>query len=204
MNNIILIEPQYLPPISFFKMIKNAEGLQFELHEHYVKSSYRNRCYLPGPNGVLLLSIPLHSGKVQQHTAMKNVKICYTDDWQKEHWKSISFLYRSAPYFEYYEDDFKEIFDTKFEKLADLNIELLKLMLKKLNFTIPITFTNEYLPKYENLRDERNKLKPNVPLKNITDLPIYQQVFEDKIGFKPNMSMLDLLFSEGNNAFDLL
>jgi hypothetical protein len=204
MNNIILVEPQYLPPISFFKMIKNAQGLHLEMHEHYLKSSYRNRCYVPGPNGILLLSIPLASGKFQQHIAMKDVEICYTDNWQKEHWKSISFMYRSSPYFEYYEDDFKILFETKYQKLADFNIELLQLILKKLNMNFSVTFTTEYLKHYENVVDCRNKLRPNLPIANPDDFPVYHQIFEDKIGFKPNMSIIDLLFSEGNNAFDLL
>ncbi|MEY4875728.1 MAG: hypothetical protein RL708_877, partial [Bacteroidota bacterium] len=160
MNNIILIEPQYLPPIAFFKMIKNCKGLQVEQYEHYVKSTYRNRCYIPGPNGVILLSIPLEKGKYQQHTATKDVRISYENNWQKEHWKSIMFSYRSSPYFEYYEDSFKSIFSTKYDKLIDLNMDLLKLILKHLQLNIEINFTNCYEKNNATMDDKRNFLKP--------------------------------------------
>ena len=136
MNNIILIEPQYLPPISFFKMIKNYKGLQIELFEHYVKSTYRNRCYIPGSNGVIMLSIPLEKGKFQPHTPMKDVRICQDSNWRRENWKSIQFLYRGSPYFEYYEFEFKEIYDQNFTHLAELNVAFLKLIFKLLQMNI--------------------------------------------------------------------
>jgi hypothetical protein len=204
MNNIILIEPQYLPPISFFKMIKNGKGLQIEMHEHYVKSTYRNRCYIPGPNGVMLLTVPLESGKYQPHIAMNEVLISKDSNWQKAHWKSIMFLYRSSPYFEYYEADFKSIFDANYTNLAQLNIAFLKLILKLLQLQIDISFTTEYKKNVDGIIDSRNVLKPNLVEKVDGNMPKYYQVFEDKIGFKPNMSIIDLLFSEGNNALSLL
>lgn len=204
MNNIILVEPQYLPPISFFKMIKNYKGLQFELHEHYVKSTYRNRCYLPGANGVIMLSIPLENGKFQPHTQMKDVRICKNSNWQKEHWKSIQFLYRSSPFFEYYEEDFKSIYQKDFVYLAEMNLEFLKLILKLLQLNIEINFTTEYQKNVTDFIDRRNILKPNSESFTSNELPKYYQIFEDRIGFKYNMSIIDLLFLEGNNALMLL
>ena len=204
MNNIILIEPQYLPPISFFKMIKNCKGLQIEMHEHYVKSTFRNRCYIPGSNGVIMLSIPLEKGKFQPNTPMKDVKICQDSNWKKEHWKSIQFLYRSSPFFEYYEHDFKSIYEREILHLADLNIAFLKLILKLLQMEIEINFTNEFIKTTTDIIDKRNFIKPNSAFKIDDNLPRYYQIFEDKIGFKPNMSIVDLLFLEGNNALSLL
>ncbi|MEN9523301.1 MAG: hypothetical protein RL065_1678 [Bacteroidota bacterium] len=204
MNNIILIEPQYLPPISFFKMIKNCKGLQIEMYEHYIKSSFRNRCYIPGANGVMTLSIPLEKGKFQPHTAMKDVMICKNSKWQSEHWKAIMYLYKKSPYFEYYEADFKSIFQTEFTYLAELNIEFIKLIIKLLQLNIEISFTTEYQKNILLAIDKRNSIKPNLIFKSDEQFPKYYQVFEDKIGFKPNMSIIDLLFLEGNNAISLL
>ncbi|MFM2225706.1 MAG: hypothetical protein RJA07_1908 [Bacteroidota bacterium] len=204
MNNIILIEPQYLPPITFFKMIKNSKGLQIEQYEHYIKSTYRNRCYIAGPNGVILLSIPLKKGKYQQHTAVKDVHISYENNWQKEHWKTIMFSYRSSPYFEYYEESFKTIYSTKYEKLIDLNMDLLHLIIKHLQLNIEINYTTSYEKANANMDDKRNFLKPNSAVENTFILPKYYQVFESKTGFLPNMSIIDLLFAEGNNASSFL
>jgi len=204
MNNIILIEPQYLPPISFFKMIKNCKGLQLEMHEHYLKSTFRNRCYIPGSNGVMMLSIPLEKGKFQPHTPMKDVKICKDSNWKKEHWKSIQFLYRSSPFFEYYELDFKLIYEQEITHLAELNVAFLKLILKLLDMKIEINYTNDYKKYTTEVLDKRNSILPSSAFIEEKNLPKYYQIFEDKIGFKPNMSIIDLLFLEGNNALSLL
>ena len=195
----ILIEPMYLPPVVFYKTIKNCKRLHLEQKEFYRKSTYRNRCYLPTANGVRMLSVPLQKGK-NENTAMQDVKICYQQNWQKEHWKMICFLYRRSPFFEFYENDFQKIFETEFEKLLDWNVALMQLIFEKLNWKIEIEFTENFENEISDLDDFRNKISPKNDELSLLDLPKYHQVFEDKNGFKNNMSMLDLLFCEGSNA----
>jgi hypothetical protein len=199
----ILIEPMYLPPISFYKTIKNCKRLHLEQKEFYRKGTYRNRCYLPTANGIRLLSVPLQKGK-NENVELHDVKICHQQNWQKEHWKTICFLYRRSPFFEFYENDFKRIFETEFEKLLDWNLTLMKLIFEKLNWKMEFDFTQNFETEILEMEDFRNKISPKNDETLQLNLPKYHQVFEDKTGFKNNMSMLDLLCCEGPNTLSLI
>ena len=51
------------------------------------------------------------------------------------------------------------------------------------------------------IRDFRDAIRPKKPLSDPEFTPQrYYQVYEQKFGFQPNMSILDLLFNEGNEA----
>ena len=50
--NRILIETQYLPSLEFFCAIRNANEIQIEYYEHFVKQSYRNHAFIRGANGI--------------------------------------------------------------------------------------------------------------------------------------------------------
>jgi WbqC-like protein family len=198
-KKIILTEPMYLPPVSFFKSIKNCKRLHIDVHQYYQKSTYRNRMILPSANGLLTLSVPLSKGK-NQKMPMCDVKISYQTDWQKNHFKTISVIYKKSPFFEFYENELKEIYQIKYEKLIDWNLKLLEFALKSLQIKIEISFTEKYEINHPFFFDLRN-----FDEKKIYENPIfYHQVFEDKIGFQPYVSILDLIFNEGNNAYSFI
>jgi hypothetical protein len=52
--------------------------------------------------------------------------------------------------------------------------------------------------------DWRNKLTPKTLQTDFPNPVQYHQVFEDRIGFIPHVSVLDLLFCEGKNAHRIL
>jgi len=186
----------YLPPIEyFFHLIQHPE-VSIDIHENFVKQTYRNRCSILSPNGTLKLIVPvLRKGKTSK---IKEVKIAYHENWQKIHWKSIEAAYRSSPYFEFYEDDFKSLFlESKHTFLADLNFQLLDKIIDLLGINVGYTKSESYIAHDDNMLDFRPispKQKPDL------NFPEYIQVFGDKNGFTPNLSILDLLFNEGPNA----
>ncbi len=138
----------------------------------------------------------------------KKVRISYNTNWQKNHFKSVESAYRSSPYFEYYIDDIQPIWQKKFDYLIDLNEEIIKTILKLLNFSeINIEYTDNYVVNLSDYEDFRNKIHPKDQKKTVDKyfvaLP-YIQVFEEKYDFNPNLSILDLLFNEGPDAIDYL
>ena len=203
-KDFAICEPMYLPPVSFLKMLKSYKGLHLEIHEHFKKSTYRNRCYLPSANGIQLLSIPLLKGK-NEKIPMNEVEICYRQNWQREHFKTLKVIYRKSPFFEFYEHELEQIFQQQIPLLVDWNIGLLKFVLQKMNFKTELKITNDYQEKISDADDFRNHFS-NLKNENSTDENImkYHQVFENKIGFQSNMSVLDLLFAEGNNAHSFI
>ena len=186
----------YLPPVSYFSALKEFDyEFDIEMHEHFPKQTYRNRASVYSPNGVLDLSIPVVKGS-KVHTKVKDVKISNEFNWQRLHWKTFESCYRNSAYFEYYEDEFVHFFKKKYSHLFEFNMELFQWLMKQLKKEIDYNFTGEYLEGVEDGLDYRSKWKVNDPVLT-TSLKPYFQVFDDRHGFKPNLSIVDLLFNQG-------
>lgn len=195
-SEILLIESQYFPPIDFYKTLIEHDILQIEKYEHYQKLSFRNRCYVAGPNGRMILSVPLTRGK-NQRTVMKDVRISNDEKWQALHWKTLVSAYRRSPWFEYYEADMQGLFEKPFEFLLDWNLACFEWVNSKLGINMPLTFTESYQKDVPGITDARDTILPNVIR---DDAPRYTQVFQERTGFIPGLSILDLLFCEGKQA----
>ena len=94
-----------------------------EQYEFFRKQTIRNRCYILGANGKLILSIP-RKRKSSSKTILKDIQISYDSPWQKQHWKSITSAYRSSAYFEYYENLFAPLYQKNEKFLVDFNCKL--------------------------------------------------------------------------------
>ena len=194
----ILLSTAYLPPISYLFAINNADVFVIEQWEHYQKQSYRNRCNIAAANGVMPMSIPVeHSSK--EKTLTKDIRISPHGDWQRQHWRSLVSAYNTTPFFEYYADDFAPFYHKKYNFLLDFNTELLQKILALFDIEKQLNFTTEYTVDYEEKAvDLRNEIHP----KRIDNFVAkkYYQVFDQKNGFLPNLSSVDLLFNMGNEA----
>jgi len=198
MNSLLL--PTYFPSISHFAIIAQSENITFEMEDNFQKQTNRNRTYIYSPNGIQLLNIPVkHSKTLHQKT--KDVAIENEFDWQKQHFKSLEAAYRSSPFFEFFEDDFRPLFEKKHTYLSDLNFEAFEIVLKCLRMKLEYSTTIEYFHKVENISDFRYLANGK---KDGSSFEKYQQVFDDKYGFINNLSVLDLLFNEGKFAMDYL
>ncbi len=196
----ILLEAHYWPCISYFKTIKQAKALHLEAQEHYQKGSYRNRLYVPASNGVQLLSVPLEKGK-NQHIPIQEVQISNRLPWRRAQWKTIYFLYKSAPYFEHYEPELQSLFMEEEQFLFQQNVKILRWLMQQFQLKVAVHYTAEYEANPAQHTDLRNTITPSTAS---TNTPIYFQPFSDKVGFKSNMSALDLLLMNGPEAAAML
>ncbi len=195
-----LLIPTYFPSISSFAAIVQSDGLVLETDDNFQKQTNRNRMYIYSPNGKQLLNIPVkHSNKLRQKT--RDIKLETAFDWQKQHFKSLEAAYRSSPFFEYFEDDLLPIFTKKHVFLADLNMETLAVCFKCLGLPFDYEKTTEYFREVADMHDYRFLADGK---KDSFDPEPYTQVFEEKEGFLPNLSILDLLFNEGKFALEYL
>lgn len=198
----IVIHPTYFPNILFFSKILNHNKILFEINDHYIKQSLRNRTSIYHANGILNLSIPVkYSSNNKQK--FKDIVICNDTDWQKKHLKSIKFAYQSSPYFEFYENRFEKIFTKKEKFLIDINLKSIVLLFELIDRKLVYNFTEKYNQIYNDYVDSREISNFNFSDKSLS-FKKYTQVFETKHGFKENLSMLDLLFNYGSNYFNFL
>lgn len=196
MSTPVLLSANYLPPVSYFHAIaKNPVDILLDQHEHFPKQTYRSRTHIATANGILDLFIPIQHGR-KEHVAMKEVKISYDHDWQRLHWSSIQTAYRSSAYFEYYEDSFAPFYEKKHDYLFDFNLEQLQIVLRLLKIQREIKCTEFYQESYPEELDFRKSIHPKKP-SVYTNPKVYYQVFEDRTGFQPQVSIIDLLFNQG-------
>ncbi|MCB9284412.1 MAG: WbqC family protein [Lewinellaceae bacterium] len=200
-----LIELQFLPPVQYFTKLLQSEAIVLEQWEHYQKRSYRNRCHIADSHGVQRLSIPLMKGKNQQ-LPIRQVRIAYDQPWQKQMTHTIRTAYHRAPFFDDYGPDLLDILNREHTFLFDLNLELQEQINRFLGISPTLSFTETYSPiPGPGQTDLRNAIRPVHPPEDPHFKPsFYNQVFEDKHGFSPNLSIIDLLFCMGPEALTVL
>ena len=199
----IILSSAYFGPLEYFSEIIKSDKVIIENFDNYKKQTFRNRCYIYGANGKLLLNVPVsHNTNKGSRLNIKDAKIANEFDWQKLHWKSLESAYRTSPYFEFYEDDLRPLFEKKHKYLIDLNNESLEIVQEFLQESWDITKSNKFEDDLKHTIDLRNKINPKI----ISEFKKteYTQVFSNKLGFIPNLSILDLIFMEGPNSVNYL
>lgn len=199
----LLIDYQYFGTVNYYKMLFKFKHIEFEEYESYRKGSFRNRTIIPGANGLIPLSVPLQNGR-DQRSLFKDIKIAYKENWVLQHSRALDACYMRAPFYEFYRDGLFALLSSQEEYLMDLDRKLIQWVLNILKANLTISFTTSYLKELAtDTKDGRNLLLPNQAVL-IQDQVHYAQVFEDRIGFQPNMSILDLLFCNGPASVGLL
>lgn len=197
----LLIETAYLPPVSWFALAIEAKTVALELCETYHKGSLRNRCHIAGPNGVQALSIPLRKGK-HEKMPIQSVQIAYDEPWQRTHWRTLKTAYGNAPYFMYYEDKLAHLYEKRVDFLVDWNRLMLDFLIENGGLPIELGHSEHFQAKDPILpndyRDQAIMLK--LPTENWFAPVKYPQVFTEKHGFLPNLSMLDLFLCCGKQC----
>lgn len=197
----LILHPAYFGSIEQFVYFAKAEKIRFENEDNYQKQTYRNRQYIYGANGKLLLNIPIkHLNIKNKRQKYRDVKIENDFKWQIIHWRSLEAAYRTSPFFEFYEDEFKPLYEETYTHLMEFNYACLEVVLSCLQLDIPIEKTEEFIKEYQDPEVIDGRYLISAKKKNSIELVNYTQVFTNKEGFIPNLSILDLLFNEGPSS----
>lgn len=196
------ISTTYLGPVQQYCKLLQYPEIRLETAENYLKQTYRNRCTIATANGPLALSVPIIKPDTQK-CLIRDIRISDHGNWRHLHWNALVSAYNMSPFFEYYEEDFAPFYEKKYGFLLDYNEELRLLVCRLLDIQPNIVYTNEYLPEVEN--DFREIIRPKHEGEDsgFRAKPYYQ-VFRDKYGFLPNMSIVDLLFNMGPEGLSVL
>ena len=195
----ILLHPTYFPNINTFGLLARYPCI-WETADNYQKQTYRNRCYICNDQGKHMLNIPIvHVGGATGRQKYRDVKLDNSYQWQRQHWRTLQTAYRTSPFFEYYEDDLAPLYHDRFSYLLDFNMATIARMCECLQMEMPTEQSLKYEAQPEGVWDGRflvdAKSEP---------LPFnmqYHQVFGERHGFVPNLSILDLLFNTGTTAY---
>lgn len=182
----------YMPPISWYaEFLNDRREVILENYENFPKQTYRNRSEIFGANGRQALIIPVKHNEVKTY---KDIEMSFTENWKAQHWKSIKSAYQNSPYFPYYEDKIKSVFEEKEPRLFEFNLKILSVFNSILKINREFSFTEEYekTPLELDLRASFSAKKPSG-----YSLPPYYQVFSERFDFLNDLSILDLVCNKG-------
>jgi hypothetical protein len=195
----VLLSTASCPPVFYFSRIVFHDKVFIEQHEHFIKQTFRNRYSILSPNGRVDLIIPVEHGR-SPGLKIRDVKIAYHTEWQRNHWRTICTAYNNSPWFRDMEDEMKPYYVRKWEYLFDFNQAYLTTILGLLNIRKEIYLTTDFEMVPGSSANFREVISPK---KDATQWdpgylqPTYTQVFSDKFPFVAGLSILDLLFNEG-------
>ncbi|WP_447641763.1 MULTISPECIES: WbqC family protein [Chitinophagaceae] len=195
----ISIENHYFSSINLFKTSIEKTYIKIFSFETYKKMSFKNRCVVIGSNGLVSLSVPIENGR-DQRLPFKEIKIAAQQPWQKSHWRTIVSCYGKSPFWEYYADYFAPFFSKEYRFLWDLNVDVWQLLWRLIDKRKVLIIEDQPVDNISLYGADvlpRNYVRIGKPV-------VYPQLFEERIGFQPNVSILDLLCMEGPNVEALL
>ena len=201
----LLFPALYNGPISYYARLVQEQEILLEQYDSYTKQTYRNRCLIMGPNGIIPLSIPVSKQRgIKTH--MRDIRIDYGSSWNRIHWRSLVASYASSPFFEYLVDELRPCYERHFDFLLDLNQQLIENTLEFLGWDCRIRRSEAFTP-IQDEGDIRHFIHPKKD-QAVADPAFvpqeYRQVFSDRLGFCPNLSILDLIFNLGPDSMSYL
>ena len=198
-----IITASYAGNVQYYSKLAHYPQLVIDVYQHYEKQTLRNRCQIATANGPMDLIIPVSTNSGSK-TIDKDVRIL-NNGWQKLHWGALEAAYRHSPFFMYYEDDIRPFFQQEYTFLLDFNLALQDSLMQLIGIAPQLTQSSCYVDAQADTIDLRNivRVKKSIPDAQFGVVPYYQ-VFEQRHGFLPNLSIFDLLFNMGNESILVL
>ncbi|KIC93626.1 hypothetical protein OI18_15765 [Flavihumibacter solisilvae] len=205
----LIIDLQYFGSVYWYKKVYKYTHVEFSEYEKHRKMGFRNRLWIAGAEGRMNLSVPIVDARNEKQV-YKDVRIV-PGRWQTEHFRALVSCYNRSPWFEHYRDELAALYEKPVDYLFDWNLACFEWMNEKLD--LPVTVDVARLPGNGGQAPENESAPGADGVVNFTDYfhPSnsgnwlhgdenrfrYSQVFEDRVGFLPGLSILDLMFCEG-------
>ncbi len=199
--SVALLSSTYFGPVQWYQKLNRYGLCLLERHDHFVKQTYRNRCLIATTAGTQALTVPTEHGE-DSKCRMGDIRVSDHGNWRHLHWNALLSAYGESPFFEYYADDLRPFFEQRWERLFDFNLAITHKLCELLDIRPNLQLTDSYTDAEALGADDfRDAIRPKKSLPDPSFAPIpYYQVYQQKHGFQPNLSILDLLFNKGNEA----
>ena len=161
-----------------------------------LRHSHHRYC-IDGPNGVQTLTVPLVGSTNNMMTPLRDVLISEHGDWRRLHWGALFSAYGRSPYFDYVADDLARVINGSQRYLHDFNRQLHEVIVDFMDLPI--------VTRYQDAKDTAVlDLRRLIAMKKNDTLPIdnvpYYQMWPTQKGFRPDLSILDLMMNTGREG----
>ena len=190
----------YFPPIEYFAILARYSSVYVEACENYQKQSYRNRCHICAENGLQALNFPVVHRDGTFKLPIREIEVDYSTPWVAKTERCIETAYRSSAFFDYYRDELFAILDAQPPTLWELDLRIIRFFLRKIGLRTELVPTEAFAAEHVDIHPKR----ANGVLAELGVERPYFQVFAQRNGFIPNLSVMDLLFNEGPASIDYL
>ncbi|HEC77317.1 MAG TPA: hypothetical protein ENI33_08710 [Thermoplasmatales archaeon] len=218
---IAIHQPNYLPYLGFFDKMKKSDLFVIYDDAQFNKSDFQHRNRIRIHNGWKWLTVPVE----KKHLPINEIRIKNEVStwkglgWADAHFKDIEDNYKGAAYYSEYADELKKIYEKRYDKLVELNMELINFLKKAFDIKTEIGLSSELgftsrsterlVEMVEALGGDtylsgaagRNYLDTSLFQKKGIKVvfqdfkhPVYKQRYE---GFEPDMAAIDALFNVG-------
>jgi len=178
----LILPTTYWGPTEWFRRFEEKSGSEttprIEIYDSFPKQTLRNRCTILSPTGdPIMLTVPVK--KVESKQLTRDVEISYQQHWQHQHLNAIQSAYKKSPYFDYYQDFIRPLYEHEYKYLLDLNEATFRVVASLLRNEMPDT-----------------KPLPQTDIRQMDYTEDWQNAETDAY-WGDGISILDTLFREG-------
>jgi len=220
---IAIHQPQYLPWLGYLDKLDRTDVFVFLDTVQFKKNEWQNRNRIRTAQGWQYLTVPvLHEFRQR----LDQVRINNQTDWRRKHQTALETHYRKAPHYDRYAPAFRALFSRDWERLAPLNIEVIRVLTEAFGITTKLVEASQFSARDEQtgrlvdlckslgadryLAGEGGRAYMNLGEFEAAGIsvefqefahPEYAQVYEP---FITGLSAIDLLFNCGHDGIELL
>lgn len=194
----------YAGSVRYYAAMLACRNVLVYSSEHRHKTPWcAHHCRVVGANGEQTLTLPLVRPADGMSQPLNRVEISEHGDWRRTHWGAIFSAYGKSPFFEYIADDLRAIYENhELKNLFDFNTAIHSLIVDFLDLPVDIRFIDEIPDEAIDFRGKTGGAKAD-RLDFVQDIP-YWQVWQERHGFNPDLSILDLLMCHGRESIFIL
>jgi len=138
---VSIFQPTYLSWLGFYKAIDWSNVFVFLDDVQFENHSWQSRNRIKSANDELVLTVPIIRNFPQ---LINEVKINYSQDWIKKHLGSIQRNYCKAPFFKEFFPQLEAIYQSRPQKLIELNIKIIKSVCEFLEIKTDFHYSSEF------------------------------------------------------------
>ena len=179
-----------------------AGTLLVDLNEQCLPLRHSHHRYcVDGPNGVQTLTVPLVGSTNNMMTPLRDVLISEHGDWRRLHWGALFSAYGRSPYFDYVADDLAHVINGNQRYLHEFNAQLHEVIVDFMDLPLETRYHgrvgDQELEDALDLRGRIGMKKPDTL--SLTNVPYYQ-MWPGQEGFRPDLSIMDLMMNLGHEG----